>query len=83
MYGMEPTEPERVRDLLIDFHWPAQRVIAEADGHLHHRARAFEHHRARDAPLTAAGYSVVRFTYSEIEREDANLVTTLRTLLED
>jgi very-short-patch-repair endonuclease len=81
---MQPTEPERIGDLLVDFHWPAQRVIAEADGHLHHGTpAAFEHHRARDARMTAAGYRVVRFTYSQIEREDANLVTTLRTLLEN
>ena len=83
MYGMEPTEPERVGDLLIDFHWPAQRVIAEADGHLHHGTpEAFERRRSRDARLNAAGYSVVHFTYSQIEREEASLMTTLRTLLE-
>jgi very-short-patch-repair endonuclease len=81
---MEPTEPERLGALLIDFHWPAQRVIAEADGHLHlGTPAAVDRHRARDARLTAAGYSVVRFTYSQIQREDASLVATLRTLLED
>ena len=84
MSGMEPTEPERVGDLLVDFHWPAQHVIAEADGLLHPGTpAAFEHHRARDAWLTAAGYGVVHFTYSQIEREDAGLITTLRTLLVD
>jgi predicted transcriptional regulator of viral defense system len=46
-----------------DYHWPAHRVIVEADGWETHRTRqAFQDDRAKDAALTAAGYRVLRFT---------------------
>ena len=37
----------------IDFSWPEQRLIVEADGHRHHGTRAaFERDRERDALLS-------------------------------
>jgi very-short-patch-repair endonuclease len=50
-----------------DFHWPRHRVIVETDGFETHGTRqAFRNDRAKDAALTAAGHSILRFT-----RDDA------------
>jgi Protein of unknown function (DUF559)/Transcriptional regulator, AbiEi antitoxin len=54
----------------VDFHWPEQRLVVETDGHEHHGTRApFERDRARDQALTAAGWTVVRFTYRQVLEE--------------
>ena len=46
-----------------DFHWPQHRVIVETDGFETHGTRqAFRNDRAKDAALTAAGHSILRFT---------------------
>jgi very-short-patch-repair endonuclease len=80
---MEPIEPQHADGHEVDFLWPEQRVIAEADGHLHDRTpAAAERHNARVARLTAAGYRVVRFTHSQLEHEPEKLTSALRTLLE-
>jgi very-short-patch-repair endonuclease len=50
-----------------DFHWPQHHVIVETDGFESHGTRqAFRNDRAKDAALTAAGHSILRFT-----RDDA------------
>jgi hypothetical protein len=50
-----------------DYHWPQHHVIVETDGFETHGTRhAFRNDRAKDAALTAAGYSILRFT-----RDDA------------
>ncbi len=49
---------------LVDFFWPAHRVIVETDGYAYHRDRpAFESDRERTVTLTAAGYEVHRATH--------------------
>lgn len=46
---------------LVDFHWPAEGVVAEVDGFAFHHARdRFENDRRRDADLQAAGIRVLR-----------------------
>ena len=66
----------------VDFHWPAQRLVAEADSRRHHATRAaFETDRARDADLLVAGYRVVRFTYAQITDGHHATARTLRALL--
>lgn len=51
----------------VDFHWPDARLVVETDGHEHHGTRAaFERDRARDQALTAAGWTVLRFTHRQI-----------------
>jgi very-short-patch-repair endonuclease len=53
-----------VEGFLVDFHWPAERVIVETDGYAHHANRpAFESDHERTVALTAAGYEVHRATY--------------------
>lgn len=49
---------------LVDFLWPAQKVVVETDGYAYHRDRpAFESDHERTVALTAAGYEVHRATY--------------------
>jgi hypothetical protein len=51
----------------VDLHWPDARLVVETDGHEHHGTRAaFERDRARDQALTAAGWTVLRFTHRQI-----------------
>ena len=60
--------------LEADFYFPAYRLVIETDGWDTHRTRhAFEADRAKDAALTAAGYTVVRFTYRQL-RDDPDTV---------
>jgi hypothetical protein len=57
-----------------DYHWPAHRVIVELDGFETHGTRAaFHADRAKDAALTAAGYTVMRFTWRQL-RDDPDTV---------
>lgn len=66
----------------VDFHWPAQRLIVETDGHEDHGTRtAFERDRAKDAYLMLHGYRVVRFTYRQVVHGAAAVGETLRALL--
>ena len=47
---------------------PTHHLVVETDGWDTHRTRqAFEDDRAKDAALTAAGYTVVRFTWRQLE----------------
>ena len=53
---------------LVDFLWPAQKVIVETDSWSHHGDRlTFEKDRQRDVDLMAAGYEVHRTTYKMLE----------------
>jgi hypothetical protein len=52
-----------VEGYLVDFYWPAQRVIVETDSYTFHRDRpAFESDHERTVALMAAGYEVHRAT---------------------
>jgi hypothetical protein len=49
---------------LVDFLWPAQKVVVETDGYAYHRDRpTFESDHERTVSLTAAGYEVHRATH--------------------
>jgi very-short-patch-repair endonuclease len=61
----------------IDFLWRGERVIVEVDGYVFHSSgRSFVEDRRRDAELTAAGYRVLRFTWSDLR--DDRLKTVVR-----
>jgi hypothetical protein len=52
-----------VEGYLVDFYWPAQRVVAETDSYTYHRDRpAFESDHERTVALMAMGYEVHRAT---------------------
>jgi hypothetical protein len=70
----EPVVNGLVNGFEVDFHWPDARLVVETDGHEHHGTRAaFERDRARDQALTAAGWTVVRFTYRQVLEEPARV----------
>jgi hypothetical protein len=68
-----PTPPVvngTIAGLEVDFHWPDAMLIVETDGHETHGTReAFERDRARDQRLTAAGWTVLRFTHRQVRGE--------------
>lgn len=71
-----------VAGFVVDFCWPAQRLVVEVDGYKHHSAHsAFEQDRRKDIRLTLAGYRVVRITYARIVHHAAELIAELRGLL--
>ncbi len=54
---------------LVDFFWPAQRVVVETDSYTYHADHlAFENDHERTVALTAAGYEVHRTTYAMLHR---------------
>jgi len=66
----------------VDCLWREQRLIVELDGHEVHGTRAaFESDRERDRHLQAAGWTVVRLTWRQLEDEPEAICADLRRLL--
>lgn len=69
---------------LVDFHWPAAKLVVEVDGYAFHRGRAsFEADRHRDLHLQLAGQRAIRLTQRRIHTEPTRVQTDLRALLGD
>jgi hypothetical protein len=67
---------------LVDFLWPAQKVVVETDSYAYHADRpAFEHDHARTVVLMAAGYDVHRATYAMLSRDPDRFLTNVRRSL--
>jgi hypothetical protein len=70
------------RLMRIDFTWPAERVVLEADSRRHHLgALAFERDRVRSNSLTARGWRVLRWTWSALKSDPGTLVDELEAAL--
>ena len=68
--------------LEADFYFPAHRLVIETDGWDTHRTRqAFEDDRAKDAALTAAGYTVVRFTWRQLRDDPQTVADRLKAIM--
>ena len=68
----------------VDFAYPGERVVIEADGRLHHTALLdAEADRWRDLELTAAGWVVIRVTWRQLVDEPHRFVAALRRVLAD
>jgi very-short-patch-repair endonuclease len=66
----------------VDCHWPGTNQIVELDGWAgHHTRSAFQDDRARDRALTAAGFSVTRLTWNQLDDEPEAIAIDLRNLL--
>lgn len=66
----------------VDFLWPAQQVVLEADGHRYHRTRrSVERDRRREADLVIAGNRVLRTTWLQVERDPARVSATVAAAL--
>jgi hypothetical protein len=67
----------------VDFLWRQQRVIVETDFWSYHRGSvAFEDDHARDLDLRSAGYTVLRFTDRQLEKEPGRVVADVARALE-
>jgi very-short-patch-repair endonuclease len=78
----QPLFQPRIDPYRIDFAWPAHRLLVETDGYATHGHRqAFEDDRARDAHLTAQGYTVIRFTWRQLSREPMTVAARLAAAL--
>jgi very-short-patch-repair endonuclease len=65
-----------------DFVWHDQRVVVEVDGWQGHGHRsAFEADRIRDAELTAAGWRVLRFSYTRLRDDPLWVIARLAATL--
>jgi very-short-patch-repair endonuclease len=64
---------------LVDFFWPAQRVVVETDSWTFHGdPLAFEKDHQRDVDLTAAGYAVFRTTSKMLGRNPDPFLQNVR-----
>lgn len=67
---------------LVDFLWPAQKVIVETDSWGHHGdPLTFEKDYQRDVELISAGYDVHRTTYKMLERDPDPFLANVRRAL--
>jgi very-short-patch-repair endonuclease len=56
----------------VDAAWPDRKIIVELDSWEYHRTRqAFEEDRRRDRRLAAAGWTVIRITWRDLDDPDA------------
>lgn len=66
----------------VDGLWPGTTEIVELDGWQGHGTKsAFRDDRARDRRLRAAGYSITRLTWSQLDDEPRAIAADLRALL--
>jgi hypothetical protein len=73
----------RVDRFLVDFLWRDRALIVETDGFRYHSDRAaFEDDRDRDLRLKSVGYEVIRLSYRQVAEDPAQIVDTLKLMLE-
>jgi predicted transcriptional regulator of viral defense system len=78
----EPLANVSILGYEVDAYWPSHRLMIEMDSWEHHSHRAaFEHDRARDIAMQAAGYRVVHLTHRQLESEAPRIARQLRNLL--
>lgn len=67
---------------LVDFLWPAQKVVVETDSWGHHGDRpTFEKDHQTDVDLISAGYDVHRATYKMLGRDPDPILNNVRRAL--
>ena len=78
----QPLIRHMIGDREIDACWPVERVAVELDGwEFHHDRRAFQRDREKSNMLTAAGWTVLRFTHHDLTRRPAYVADQLRRVL--
>jgi very-short-patch-repair endonuclease len=78
----EPSCNVVVNGEVVDFYWPAARLIVEVDGWDSHKRRgSFEDDRRKDAKHHVAGSQVLRYTAQRIDREPRAVEGEIRTML--
>jgi very-short-patch-repair endonuclease len=62
----------------VDFLWPERKLIVEVDGfRFHSTRRAFEHDHRKEADLRAAGFTLLRVSFEQLEREPYAVIADL------
>jgi very-short-patch-repair endonuclease len=81
--GLSKPETGRcVNGFKADFYWPDLGLVVETDGLRYHRtAQQQAKDRVRDQALTAAGLTVLRFTWAQVRYEPEYVETTLRRVV--
>jgi very-short-patch-repair endonuclease len=78
----QPSVNVPVLDYVVDFLWPATKLVVEVDGHASHGTRrAFQADRDRDGRLVVAGHTVLRFTWWDVTRRPSVVADRVRRLL--
>jgi hypothetical protein len=82
-YGLpRPLVNHRTDHHEVDFLFPRQRLIVEADSWKYHRTRLrFERDRRRDATHARAGFRTLRFTDRQLEHDPESVAATITTVL--
>jgi very-short-patch-repair endonuclease len=77
-----PKTQQPVCEFRVDFLWPDLRLVVETDGLRYHRTPGQQaKDRVRDHALTAAGFTVLRFTHAQVRYDPEHVLTTLRAVL--
>ena len=80
----EPQANVIVAGHLVDFHWPAAKLVVEVDGYAFHRGRAsFEADRRRDLDLQLVGQRAIRLTQRRIQTDPTRVQADLKAFLTD
>jgi very-short-patch-repair endonuclease len=67
-----PTSNTIIEGQEVDFVWRDARLVVEVDGYRYHRSPSkFEDDRARDVHLTLGGWTVLRFTWTQVKGRPA------------
>ncbi|MFI7450371.1 endonuclease domain-containing protein [Nonomuraea sp. NPDC049714] len=67
----------------VDLLWQAERCVVEVDGPDHRGELKFAEDRSRDVRLQLAGYSVLRFTDSQVLTDTQGVVRQIELFLQD
>lgn len=74
----QPRTQQWLHGFRVDFYWLELGLVVETDGLRYHRTPAQQaRDRLRDQTLTAAGLTVLRFTYAQIRYEPGHVEATL------
>jgi very-short-patch-repair endonuclease len=77
-----PKVNARLGRFVVDFLWPAAKVVVEVDGYTSHGGRtSFERDRERDATLLARGYVVLRVTWRQLVAQREAVVARVAAAL--
>lgn len=77
----EPLANTQLAGFEVDFVWPEQRLVVEIDGGGHDRPTARRKDAIEDRVLRAAGYRILRFTDTELQRQPADVLARLTAAL--
>jgi very-short-patch-repair endonuclease len=82
-YRLPPPEVNvRLGRWEVDFLWRSRRLVVETDFWIYHRGSvAFEDDHARELDLRAEGFTVLRFTDQQLEKEPERVAADIRGVL--